>query len=318
MCDNGRIVLRQGGPDVRIRYIREFLELAATLNYTEAAKRLHMTQPALSKHIDAMEKVLGTRLLVRASSGMELTDAGKAFVDDARRIVNDYAFALDKIELRKRGLASVIRIGYLRDAARRVLLPLHAWFKKYHPDIELRFLSVEYTRLADDLRTREADVIITMDDDPALRAECESVPFYDDTFAVAVAPWHRLAQCESVKLADLMGERLLVPSSHVWPNIRSFLDSRCGAELLANSRRMSDVDTLFFLIESGQGIAVVASHNRYVYGDKVKFLPLDEPDVPTFPVSALWLKNSSEYGDSARNLELVRRACERIRRDLGE
>lgn len=135
---------------------------------------------------------------------------------------------------------------------------------------------------------------------------------------MAVAPWHRLAQCESVKLADLMGERLLIPSSHVWPNIRSFLDSRCGAELLANSRRMSDVDTLFFLIESGQGIAVVASHNRYVYGDKVKFLPLDEPDVPTFPVSALWLKESSEYGDSARNLELARRACERISRDLGE
>lgn len=79
---------------------------------------------------------------------------------------------------------------------------------------------------------------------------------------------------------------------------------------------MSDVDTLFFLIESGQGIAVVASHNRYVYGNKVKFLPLDEPDVPTFPVSALWLKESSEYGDSARNLELVRRACERVRRDL--
>ena len=55
-----------------------------------------------------------------------------------------------------------------------------------------------------------------------------------------------------------------------------------------------------------------------MYGDKVKFLPLDEPDVSTFPVSALWLKESSEYGDSARNLELVRRACERISRDLGE
>ena len=48
MCDNGRIVLRQGGPDVRIRYILEFLELASTLSYTEAAKRLHITQPALS------------------------------------------------------------------------------------------------------------------------------------------------------------------------------------------------------------------------------------------------------------------------------
>ena len=119
-----------------------------------------------------------------------------------------------------------------------------------------------------------------------------------------------------MKLADLMGERLLVPSRHVWPNIRSFFDSRCSTELLSNSRRMSDVDTLFFLIESGQGVAVVTSHNRYVYGNKVKFLPLDEPDVPTFPVSALWLKESSEYGDTSKNLELVRRACERVRRDL--
>ena len=177
---------------------------------------------------------------------------------------------------------------------------------------------MEYTRLADDLRSHQADVIIAMDDDPVLRAECESVPFYDDTFAVAVAPWHRLAQCESVKLADLIGERLLIPSRHVWPDIRSFLDSRCDAELLSSSRRMSDVDTLFFLIESGQGIAVVTSHNRYVCGSKVKFLPLDEPGVPTFPVSALWLKESSEYEDSARNLELVRRACERVRRDLAD
>lgn len=64
---------------MRIRYIREFLELASTLNYTEATKRLHITQPALSKHVDAMERMLDVRLLTRASSGMELTDAGKAF-----------------------------------------------------------------------------------------------------------------------------------------------------------------------------------------------------------------------------------------------
>lgn len=303
---------------MRIRYIREFLELAATLNYTEAARRLHITQPALSKHIDAMEKQLGVKLLSRSSSGVALTSAGRGFADDALRIVREYEFALEKIEARKRGLGSVIRIGYLRDAARRVLQPLHAWFKRYHPDVELRFLSVEYLRLAEDLRSRTADVIITMDDDPDLRAECEAVPLYDDTFVVAVAPWHRLAQRESVKLADLAGERLLVPSRHVWPNIRAFYDTRYSASLLANSSRMSDVDTLFFMIETGQGVAVVTSHNRYVYGAKVRFLRLDEPNVPTFPVSALWLKESSEYEGTARSMELVRRACERVRRDLAD
>lgn len=303
---------------MRIHYIREFLVLTETLNYTEAAKRLHITQPALSKHVDAMEKILGVRLLARSSAGVRLTAEGEGFRKDAVRIVSEYDYALEKIEARKRRSSTVVRIGYLRDAARRVLLPLHAWFKKYHPDVELRFLSVEYMRLSEDLRTRQADVIITMDDDPSLRAECETVPLYDDTFVAAVAPWHRLAQRDSVKLADLEGERLLVPSRHVWPNIRSFFDSRCSADLLANSRRMSDVDTLFFLIESGQGVAVVTSHNRYVYGGKVKFLPLDEPDVPTFPVSALWLKESNGFEGTAHAIELMRRACERIRRDLAD
>ena len=303
---------------MRIHYIREFLVLTETLNYTEAAKRLHITQPALSKHVDAMEKILGVRLLARSAAGVRLTAEGEGFRKDAVRIVSEYDYALEKIEARKRRSSTVVRIGYLRDAARRVLLPLHAWFKKYHPDVELRFLSVEYMRLPEDLRTRQADVIITMDDDPSLRAECETVPLYDDTFVAAVAPWHRLAQRDSVKLADLEGERLLVPSRHVWPNIRSFFDSRCSADLLANSRRMSDVDTLFFLIESGQGVAVVTSHNRYVYGGKVKFLPLDEPDVPTFPVSALWLKESNGFEGTARAMELMRRACERIRRDLAD
>ena len=303
---------------MRIHYIREFLVLTETLNYTEAAKRLHITQPALSKHVDAMEKILGVRLLARSSAGVRLTAEGEGFRKDAVRIVSEYDYALEKIEARKRRSSTVVRIGYLRDAARRVLLPLHAWFKKYHPDVELRFLSVEYMRLPEDLRTRQADVIITMDDDPSLRAECETVPLSDDTFVAAVAPWHRLAQRDSVRLADLEGERLLVPSRHVWPNIRSFFDSRCSADLLANSRRMSDVDTLFFLIESGQGVAVVTSHNRYVYGGKVKFLPLDEPDVPTFPVSALWLKESNGFEGTARAMELMRRACERIRRDLAD
>lgn len=303
---------------MRIQYLREFLDLASTLNYTESAKRLHITQPALSKHIDAIERQLGVELLTRSATGTSLTSIGRGFVEDARRVVNDFDFARMRVQAKKRSDSTVLRIAYLRDAARRVLMPLNSWFKKYHPEVELHFLSVEYMRLADELRSHAADVIITMDDDARLRSECEAIALYDDAFVVSVAPWHRLAQRESVTLADLEGERLLIPSRAIWPNIRSFIDSRCNARLLENARMMSDVDTLFFMIEAGQGIAVVASHNRYVYGGKLRFLKLDEPDVPTFPVSALWLKESERYEGAARNLELVRRACRKVVRDLAQ
>lgn len=301
---------------MRMEHLREFTKLASSLSYTETAKELHLTQPALSKHIGVMERSLGVQLFARSPSGVRLTQAGRDFYEDALRVVNEYDYAIERLEARKRKFSSTMRIGYLRDAASPVLPSLYAWFKKNSPDMELRFLSVDYMHLAEDLRSRQAEVIISIDDDLRLRDECESAPIYDDTFEVAVPKQHPLAKRDSVRLEDLRSERLLIPSRHVWPSLREFIDERLSPSMLKGAHRMSDVDTLFFMIGTGQGVAIVMSHNRRAHGKGVRFLRIDEPNVPTYPVSAMWLKTSERYEGLAHATRQMRKACESVRSEL--
>lgn len=289
---------------MRLSYLREFVTLADSLSFTETARRLYLTQSALSKHMGALEKELDAKLIARTGSGIALTDIGSAFREDAETILNDYRKAVERINTLKHHREALIRIGYLRDAALPLLTPLSEWFKRHRPDIELQFLSCEFRKLPEVLDSHRVDVIVTMDADKELRERCRAVHLYPDTYAVALSERHPLAKRTSVTIDALRGETLFVPSGKIWPEIRSFVEKRCPDEMKRNFRQIEDVDTLFFLVGSGQGAAIVASHNRFVYGSTVAFRPLDEPDLPEFPVSALWLKDRPNP-ESEKALELL-------------
>lgn len=301
---------------MRIEYLHEFVTLADLLSFTEASKRLYITQPALSKHIASIEKELGAKLVERTPSGIRLTDAGRVFLDDARVIVGASELAAERVRACVERGAELIRIGYLRDAALRLLIPLQRWFASNHPEVELRFVSADYLHLPQLLDMRKVDAILTMDDDPALHGRCGSFPVYDDTFIAAIPKDDPLVSRETIGLADLAGRRLLLPSMDVWPNIRSFYEAHLPDEAKRDSLPMEDVDTLFFMIESGQGVGVVASHNKMSYESKVAFVPLRDEGLPVFPVGALWPSDACDYPVAARRIELLCHALAAIRDDF--
>ncbi|WP_238329212.1 LysR family transcriptional regulator [Eggerthella lenta] len=75
---------------MNIESCREFIELAQCLNFTEAAGNLNITQPALSKHMLALEKEFGIELLDRGKKGVQLTEGGRILFESAGVIVNEY------------------------------------------------------------------------------------------------------------------------------------------------------------------------------------------------------------------------------------
>lgn len=86
------------GVDMNIETCREFIELAQCLNFTEAAGNLNITQPALSKHMLALEKEFGADLLDRSRKGVQLTECGRILFESASIIVGEYDRTKGRIE----------------------------------------------------------------------------------------------------------------------------------------------------------------------------------------------------------------------------
>ena len=85
---------------MRIEQLRYFKEISKSRSLNKAAEQLHISQPALSKNMQAMEQELGCTLLIREQKGISLTKAGKSFLTDVESILNIYDGALQKINNR--------------------------------------------------------------------------------------------------------------------------------------------------------------------------------------------------------------------------
>lgn len=301
---------------MRIEYLKEFQMLAETLSFTETARSSYISQSVLSKHIVSMEKELGCPLVDRSPAGVKLTEAGKLFYADTVSVIDDYQRAVGNIEQLRTRRGKTLTIGYLRDASKPLLSPILRWFNRYHPDVDLQLVSMHYDEIGKALRNGSVDVIITMDDKPDPWQHCVVYPIYADRLVVAVPGWHDLAQEESISLSMLKGEHLLIPNASIWPGIRNRLEQLLPPKTMRDVELMNDVDTLFLLIESGNGIAIVASHNKYVYAPKVAFRPLRDVASDNFPVSAVWLDSTEADPLKAKCLGYFKRALDNAMKGL--
>jgi len=100
---------------MELRHLRVFVAVAEELHFGQAAIRLRLTQPAVSGHIRQLEAELGVQLLTRSTRHVALTDAGAAFLGDARRIVMRAEVALTSVQAWRRGVGPRARIGYADD-----------------------------------------------------------------------------------------------------------------------------------------------------------------------------------------------------------
>ena len=134
---------------MELRHIRSFLSVAETLHFGRSAQMLHLSQPALSLQIKALEEEIGVELFSRNRHGTGLTEAGTAFRRDAE-------IALDRLELGKRkaqwasaGRLGRIRIG-LSTAAHEIVPKLLRRFRKSYPDVRVFNSQHPHRRTASD------------------------------------------------------------------------------------------------------------------------------------------------------------------------
>ncbi len=207
------------------RQIRQFMAVAETLNFRQAAERLAIAQPALSRGIQQLEHQLGVRLFERNNRRVALTEAGVVFRQGCGRLLARLEETVAQARKAGRGEAGCLSIGYTDFAITGVLPELLERFRRRHPDIqiELHYGSTEEQQQGLGEGKLDVAFLTSPFNDPS----CEHLPVQQDRFVAVLPAEHPLTGQERVTVADLAGENFVVGVMSRWRHFRRHLDSLC-------------------------------------------------------------------------------------------
>jgi DNA-binding transcriptional LysR family regulator len=195
---------------LELRHLRTFVAVAETLNISEAARRLRVTQPALSRHIQSLEHIVGHPLFIRHRNGLQLTAAGVTLRDHGDKALAAVDAALRNARGAESTGETVVRLGYYGISVwANLLAPAVEMFGRKFPHVTLNMVEQSSVYLAAGLKEGELDVALLGSGDydriPGVVTEVAcTVP------AMAmVAANHRLAKKRFVSLDDLRDEEII-------------------------------------------------------------------------------------------------------------
>lgn len=279
---------------MELRHLRYFVAVAEAGHMTRAAAQLGIQQPPLSQQIKALEGMLGLPLLHRHPKGVSLTDGGRVFLDEARRLLDDVAGMRERMAMIARGVRGVLSVGFTSSAAMHALTPraLRACRTRY-PDIELSLHENNAAEIIEAIVARRLHcgfLRVPVANPPGVRFET----LVDEPAVLAMPADHPLARVRSrrepVPLKALQGERIILVRRPNAPGLYANLLAACaraGVEpvVVAEVERMV---TNLNLVASGVGLSVVPASMKGTHAQSIVFRPLDPKLRLNAPLTLAW------------------------------
>ncbi|HCF8267221.1 TPA: LysR family transcriptional regulator [Klebsiella pneumoniae] len=235
---------------IRLRHLHTFVTVAQQGTLGRAAETLNLSQPALSKTLNELEQLTGTRLFERGRLGAQLTLVGEQFLTHAVKVLDALNSAGQALN-RKEGLNNdIVRIGALPTAALGILPTVIGQFHKQQKDITLQVATMNNTMLLAGLKSGEIDIGIGRMSDPELMSGLHYELLFLESLKLVVRPGHPLLQ-ETVTLSRVMEWPVVVSPKGTVPrqNAEALLQSQgckmpagCIETLSASLSRQLTVD----------------------------------------------------------------------------
>ncbi len=299
---------------MELRHLRYFLAVAETGHMTRAAERLGIQQPPLSLQIKALERVLGVALFHRHPKGVSLSDAGRLFEVEARRLLDDMAAMEQRMARVARGELGVLNVGFTSSAAAHAFTPeaLRACRRAW-PGISLSIREDHAAGITEAVASGRLHCgLIRV---PVSQPEHLSFEvLLREPLLVALPLDHPLARernrarpARGLALADLRDEGLVLVRQPGAPGLYANLLALCEAQgfrprIAAEVERMG---TSLNLVAAGAGIAVVPASMRGVHPGAVVYLPLAD-DTPLDAPLTLVYRSADASGPAAHFLKILR------------
>ena len=191
-----------------LRQMKYFLALCEELNFTRAAKRLHMAQPPLTRQIHALEDELGTPLFVRTAKGVELTAAGQALRGEGPNSRLLAQRARDRTLRAGQGLIGQLDVGLFGSGVLDVIPQLLATFHRARPEVRIELHNLSKTEQLQALRERRITIGFNrlVPPEPGLGV----LTVLKEKLVVGLPETHPLCGREDITLRDLDGEPMIV------------------------------------------------------------------------------------------------------------
>lgn len=265
-----------------------FIAVAEELHFGRAAERLNMTQPPLSRQIQKLEKAIGTELLERDNRKIQLTPAGGAFLEEAKRLMALAARAPVTARRIATGRSGVLRIGFTAASGFSILGPLLEEVAEIIPDVDVDLQELVTGEQIEGLLTGRLDLGLARP--PFDRDTFDSHLLYREAMMLAVPEGHRLARLtRPVEDADFKDEALIMHSPTKATYFYDLVVKLIPIQHANVVHTVSQVLTMVSLVAARRGVAFVP-HSATLLGLRgVEFLPIAGMDTEQ-PVElhAIW------------------------------
>ena len=243
---------------MELRQVRSFLSVAETLQFGRTAELIHLSQPALSLQIRALEEEVGVRLFERNRRKTTLTAAGLAFREDAARAMSQLEEASRRARLAANGKLGLLRIGFVSTAGREMVPAIVRQFRKLNPEVEFSLRNVvtgEQVRMLEDGALDIGFLRVPLGEHPAL----EVVTVHREPFVLVVPSFHELAKRKRVRLGELAGEDFVGIERTSAPAFHDLIFGKLrDAGIVPNvSQSAAEIPTLISLVASGMGVSIL-------------------------------------------------------------
>lgn len=268
--------------------MRHFVAVAEELHFGRAARRLNMAQPPLSQSIGRLEADLGTRLLERSRRGVELTPAGRVFLDQARRTLIQ-ADVARKAAVRAAAAVPEVRVSFVGPALYRVLPELLVRFRAARPGVHVRLFEHASPEQMRGLAAGDFDVgFVTAG---VLRdSDCERLLVERALFLAAVPADWPLGADGTITLAELAEQPFIVPPRKYAVQASETLSIFERVGVVPNvTQEATQTNTTVSLVGAGLGCSLVVATAAAMPHRNVRFLRIaDDVPQPRWELMMAW------------------------------
>jgi LysR family hca operon transcriptional activator len=260
---------------MELRHLRYFVAVAEEGSLTLAAEnRLHTAQPSLSRQIRDLEHEVGVQLMTRSVRGIELTTAGRAFLDHARLALVQVEAAIEAARRVAHPAKPTFALGFLTGQEMDWLPQVMRVLREELPNIEVSISSQTSPDLAQALLRGKLDLAFMRPE--AQMPDLDYTVIVKEPLVVAMPSDHRLASQTAVALQDIAGE-LFIGMSNTAPTLKAVIDNYLERSAM-DLRPVHTVDNLAMamsMIASTRGVALLPSYAKNFLPPSVTSRPLD-------------------------------------------